>query len=772
MAACARHEDRHALGCASKKFSAVYSNPHTWKLISNYRWPGCIQDTSDAQKRLMKYVVSTRGEDQPDNWRLYFHLRSCLDTLCQYLDYQIDFNMWDDQYLEKFLDRPVTVLFSEPCPLDKDIKHTISPDIATNIARTTMADQNSFWGALFRLVVAVLVRRPSREVTNAVVRIMLRSLFSQGRAKPHVRFVLSLAIAKFTNIIVPAIADSGLLHQSYMGAICSCLNILKMHSDAVNVREIIAALWTQKLESCASDDEKIKCFEYFAQRGNLFRELTAAEAADGAATERYRDTLLSELSKQPRLETDFLTHAIHVCSTFPLNAKSLPAWRYTMVILLRHADDDTIRGSFVFISGHALFWNTKEPDAVRGFIALVLEELESRISSGIDSARAISISEATLRGLNLLLGPEVKPPILSSFTELPTVWPSKIQAIVDACSAAVVEDADKNPDNEVAIIASLLMQINEAVPQTELKTLRNFSDLRDRLIASTLKKLEQNKKLFLNVPDSLDISRLLSSAPTSMFTGRHLVSLVQLLYEIDAYELHKGIAFAAPLLLSLVMREDWHNLLDQLTDAEQKQMTHTVSICFALQTHPSPLADLLEVLANCQHFGKEAFNRFWEKVKGGNMLSPKYLLQILRVFSRYAIETPVDCISILQANEFSQLRRLFFCIPPTLESSDIAQDVSLRAMLAMLQTQNAADALLSSMKDEWRSDGGQAIESSSFSDADFVSAMMKPLPKDEPDTLIIAPPSLEEQRRWLQLIMATLPKSSSKVKMMVMMRLP
>jgi hypothetical protein len=206
----------------------------------------------------------------------------------------------------RFLDRPVTVLFSEPCPLDKDIKATISPDVATNIARTTMADQNSFWGALFRLVVAILVRRPTREITNAIVRIMLRSLFSQGRAKPHVRFVLSLAIAKFTNIIVPAISESGLLHPSYMGAICSCLTILKMHSDAINVREIISALWTRKLEAAGSDADKQALYNYFTQRGNLFRELSAAESAEGQATERFRDLLLSDMSNQTQLVRDVL----------------------------------------------------------------------------------------------------------------------------------------------------------------------------------------------------------------------------------------------------------------------------------------------------------------------------------------------------------------------------------------------------------------------------------------------------------------------------------
>jgi hypothetical protein len=49
----------------------------------------------------MKYVVSNREGEQPDNWRLYFHLRSCLDTLCQHMEYQIDFNSWDDEYIEK-----------------------------------------------------------------------------------------------------------------------------------------------------------------------------------------------------------------------------------------------------------------------------------------------------------------------------------------------------------------------------------------------------------------------------------------------------------------------------------------------------------------------------------------------------------------------------------------------------------------------------------------------------------------------------------------------
>jgi hypothetical protein len=464
-----------------------------------------------------------------------------------------------------------------------------------------------------------------------------------------------------------------------------------------------------------------------------------------------------------------LQHAIHVCGSIPLNAKSLPALRKAVGNLLRLGDDDSIRGSFVFLSAHVQYWHSKEPEPIRGFFSLVLEELETYINSSTDPSGHIMVSEATLKGLTLNVGPQPGPPIRMSLAEL-TVWPSKIARVIDACSVCVSEAADKNNDQESSVIASLLIHISELVEPDDLKKLETYGLLREKLMASTLTKLEQRSKMFLKVPDSLDIARLLSLEPTSKFSKHHLTSLVGLLNESDAYELHRGISFALPLLRSLALREDWNDLLDQMNEGEQREMTSLIAQCFLHGA--APIANLIEVLASCQQFTREAFDIFWVKIQQSNMMTDKYLPYILRIFSRFAIETPLECADILQSAAHSQLRRIFFCLPPTLDSSNIIQDIALRAMLALLQSSASADALLDAMKDEWRSDGGLGIESASFSDADFVSAMMGPLPTEEPDPLVISPPSLEEQRRWLQLVISTLPKTSSKVKMMVMMRLP
>jgi hypothetical protein len=59
MAAFSRHEDRRALACASRKFSAVYSNPNTWKLISEHRFVDISSEFNEFETRLIFHFCST-----------------------------------------------------------------------------------------------------------------------------------------------------------------------------------------------------------------------------------------------------------------------------------------------------------------------------------------------------------------------------------------------------------------------------------------------------------------------------------------------------------------------------------------------------------------------------------------------------------------------------------------------------------------------------------------------------------------------------------------